>query len=172
STRRFCRKDPQGDEARRSAGRAAGEIRIRGQSQDCKGDRRRVANIDSPSRRRGDRIIAAAHESGWHIATFRCDAEFGRYRGVADSRSKRTDQVRFMSTRPSSLVDRVIRGTLALRWLAMTAYASGGRVDLPQDVQATADCHFVVQFALQRIRPGFTAQARDRIVTRIAKAAG
>jgi hypothetical protein len=43
----------------------------------------------------------------------------------------------------------------------MTAYVSGGRVDLPLDVQATADCHFVVQFALQRIRPGFTAQAGD-----------
>ena len=63
------------------------------------------------------------------------------------------------------------RRGISPRWLTMTAYVSGGRVNLPLDVQATADCHFVVQFALQRIRPGFTAQARDRIVTRIAKAA-
>ena len=36
----------------------------------------------------------------WHIASFRCDAEFGRYRGIADVGQARTHRVRFMSTRP------------------------------------------------------------------------
>src|SRR6267142_1939387 len=37
----------------------------------------------------------------WHIASFRCPAEFCRYRGIAD-----IDQARFMSTWPGQLVRR------------------------------------------------------------------
>jgi hypothetical protein len=33
-------------------------------------------------------ICAPAHDGFWHIATFRCDAELGRYRGIADIRVK------------------------------------------------------------------------------------
>jgi len=36
----------------------------------------------------------------WHIASFRCGAEFGRYRGTADIGQARTNQALFMSTRP------------------------------------------------------------------------
>jgi len=30
-------------------------------------------------------VVAGAHGGTWHIASFRCAAEFGRYRGIADS---------------------------------------------------------------------------------------
>jgi len=36
------------------------------------------------------------------IAIFRCDAEFGRYRGMADTSIKTHRSSRFMSTRPKS----------------------------------------------------------------------
>src|ERR1700730_6424411 len=42
----------------------------------------------------------ATHGPGhtlWHIATFRCAAEFGFYRGIADNRVRRTTKSRFMS---------------------------------------------------------------------------
>jgi hypothetical protein len=29
-------------------------------------------------------VQIVAHVSSWHIASFRCDADFGRYRGIAD----------------------------------------------------------------------------------------
>jgi hypothetical protein len=34
----------------------------------------------------------------WHIATFRCDAELGRYRGIADI-EQAAPKLNFMSTR-------------------------------------------------------------------------
>ncbi len=37
----------------------------------------------------------------WHIASYRCDTEFSRYRGMVDIGQARTNQARFMSTRPS-----------------------------------------------------------------------
>jgi len=44
----------------------------------------------------------ASEVAFWHIASFRCGTEFGRYRGIADIGQACTDQARFMSTRPRS----------------------------------------------------------------------
>jgi hypothetical protein len=51
---------------------------------------------------RGDQNpqIAPGDVAYWHIASFRCDTEFGRYRGIADTDQVETDQTRFMSARP------------------------------------------------------------------------
>src|SRR5258708_853364 len=45
--------------------------------------------------------LSAAGFRFWHIASFRCGAEFGRYRGIADIGQARTNSARFMTPRPS-----------------------------------------------------------------------
>src|SRR5216684_2698866 len=42
-----------------------------------------------------------------HIASFRCGAEFGRYRGTADIGHARNKRARSMSTRPSQVPSRL-----------------------------------------------------------------
>jgi hypothetical protein len=46
-------------------------------------------------------IITQFDDHSWRIASFRCAAEFGRYRGMAGIGQARTNQPRVMSTRPS-----------------------------------------------------------------------
>src|SRR6266480_3142862 len=45
------------------------------------------------------RIGGATTFRFWHIASFRCTAEFGRYRGHSGHRANRTNQARFIRTR-------------------------------------------------------------------------
>ena len=45
-------------------------------------------------------IRVCRYVSCWHIASFRCAAEFGRYRGIADIGQACTNRARFISTRP------------------------------------------------------------------------
>lgn len=44
----------------------------------------------------------------WHIASFRCDANFGRYRGIAVIDQARTGQARFMNPQPGCHDEREI----------------------------------------------------------------
>ena len=55
-------------------------------------------------------LSAAPNARSWRIALFRCAAEFGRYRGIADIGQARTDQTRFTSTRPNLRRHGLLRG--------------------------------------------------------------
>ena len=65
------RKDSQGRERRRSADAAADEIRVGGQSQDCKCIGPHRAAIDPRPRRRGDRIGGSGFFSRRYTALYR-----------------------------------------------------------------------------------------------------
>jgi len=63
-----------------------------------------IAPIDQSTRarRRADKKRWGSHFRIWHIATFRCDAELGRYRGHSGHRASRT-KAQFYEYAPSKV---------------------------------------------------------------------
>ena len=60
----------------------------------------------------------------WHIPSFRCAAEFGRYRGITDIGQVRTNQARLMRTRPGFRLPRQRRRDLYFMQPLLTTHYS------------------------------------------------
>ena len=65
----------------------------------------------------------------WHIASYRCDTEFSRYRGIADVGQACTNQARFKSTRPGTLA-----ALLTLRAPGQPCGGGAEREDASRDI--------------------------------------
>ena len=71
----------------------------------------------------------------WHIASFRCDAEFGRYRSMADIGQAAPINLNWMSTRPGSAAH---RHPQSFHW-----YTSPGRAGQFETIAFEADLALV-----------------------------